>query len=93
MACGLFGISSDVAMQAIAISFVIGVLPDSTETTLKSSSDGLLKAAACPEAITAARRRIRRRARRRAEHGRAEEAAGSTEPTPAQACQLRDGAR
>jgi serine/threonine transporter len=47
MACSLFGISSDVGMQVVAIGFVIGVLQDSVETALNSSSDVLLTAAGC----------------------------------------------
>lgn len=39
MACSLFGIGNDVAMQAVAVGFIIGVVQDSTETALNSSSD------------------------------------------------------
>ncbi len=39
MACSLFGIANDVAMQAVAVGFVIGVVQDSVETALNSSSD------------------------------------------------------
>jgi len=39
MACSLFGISSDVSMQAVAIGFIIGVVQDSVETALNSCSD------------------------------------------------------
>ena len=45
VACGLFGISSDVAMQVVAIGMVISVLQDSTETALNSSTDVLFTAA------------------------------------------------
>ncbi len=39
MACSLFGISNDVAMQVVAVGFIIGVIQDSVETALNSSSD------------------------------------------------------
>ena len=45
VACGLFGISSDIAMQVVAIGMVISVLQDSTETALNSSTDVLFTAA------------------------------------------------
>lgn len=45
VACGLFGISSDVAMQVVAIGMVISVLQDSTETALNSSTDVLFTTA------------------------------------------------
>ena len=41
VACSLFGISSDIAMQVVAIGMVISVLQDSTETALNSSTDVL----------------------------------------------------
>ncbi|MCQ2313997.1 MAG: serine/threonine transporter SstT [Bacteroidales bacterium] len=41
MACSLFGISNDIAMQVVAVGFVIGVIQDSVETALNSSSDAL----------------------------------------------------
>jgi len=47
LACSLFGISNDVAMQVVAIGFIIGVLQDSAETALNSSTDVLFTAAAC----------------------------------------------
>lgn len=50
MACSLFGISPDVAMQVVAIGFVISVVQDSAETALNSSTDVLLTAAGCPAA-------------------------------------------
>ena len=46
LACSLFGISSDVAMQVIGVGFIIGVVQDSIETALNSSCDLLLSAAA-----------------------------------------------
>lgn len=39
MACSFFGIGNDVAMQAVAIGFIIGVIQDSVETALNSSGD------------------------------------------------------
>lgn len=50
MACSLFGISADVAMQVVAIGFVISVVQDSAETALNSSTDVLLTAAGCAAA-------------------------------------------
>lgn len=47
LACSLFGISNEVAMQVVAVGFIIGVLQDSAETALNSSSDVLFTAAAC----------------------------------------------
>lgn len=47
LACSLFGIDSTLAMQVVAVGFVIGVLQDSTETALNSSSDVLFTATAC----------------------------------------------
>lgn len=41
MACSLFGISNDIAMQVVAVGFIIGVIQDSVETALNSSSDAL----------------------------------------------------
>ncbi len=46
MACSLFGIPADVAMQVVAIGFVISVVQDSFETALNSSTDVLFTAAA-----------------------------------------------
>ena len=46
MACSLFGISNDIAMQVVGVGFIIGVLQDSTETALNSSTDILFTAAA-----------------------------------------------
>ncbi|GHA16219.1 serine/threonine transporter SstT [Oceanisphaera arctica] len=47
LACSLFGISNEVAMQVVAVGFIIGVLQDSAETGLNSSTDVLFTAAAC----------------------------------------------
>lgn len=49
LACSLFGISDDVAAQMIGVGFVIGILQDSTETALNSSTDVLFTAAVCME--------------------------------------------
>jgi serine/threonine transporter len=46
MACSLFGISNDIAMQVVGVGFIIGVLQDSCETALNSSSDVLFTATA-----------------------------------------------
>lgn len=46
LACSLFGISNDIAAQVIGVGFIIGILQDSTETALNSSTDVLFTAAA-----------------------------------------------
>ena len=46
VACSSFGIDSDIAMQVVGIGFIIGVLQDSCETALNSSSDVLFTATA-----------------------------------------------
>lgn len=46
MACSLFGISNDIAMQVVAIGFIIGVVQDSLETAINSSGDVLFAATA-----------------------------------------------
>ena len=46
MACSLFGISNDAAMQVVAVGFIIGVIQDSVETALNSSGDVLFAAVA-----------------------------------------------
>ena len=46
VACSLFGISNDVAMQVVGVGFVIGVIQDSCETALNSSTDVLFTAVA-----------------------------------------------
>ena len=46
MACSLLGVSQDVAMQMVAIGFIIGVVQDSLETALNSSGDVLFAAIA-----------------------------------------------
>lgn len=45
LACSLFGIDTDTSMQVVAIGFIIGVLQDSAETALNSSTDVLFTAA------------------------------------------------
>jgi len=47
LACSLFGISNDLAMQVVAVGFIIGVVQDSAETALNSSTDVLFTAASC----------------------------------------------
>lgn len=47
LATSLFGIPSEIAMQVVAIGFIISIVQDSTETALNSSTDVLLTAAAC----------------------------------------------
>lgn len=46
MACSLFGISNDVAMQVVGVGFIIGVVQDSFETAINSSGDVLFAATA-----------------------------------------------
>ncbi|CAQ85714.1 MULTISPECIES: serine/threonine transporter SstT [Photorhabdus] len=47
LACSMFGISNEIAMQVVAVGFIIGVLQDSAETGLNSSTDVLFTAAVC----------------------------------------------
>ena len=47
VACNMFGIPIDLAMQVVAVGFIIGVLQDSAETALNSSTDILFTAAVC----------------------------------------------
>ncbi|UXN35632.1 serine/threonine transporter SstT [Avibacterium paragallinarum] len=47
LACSLFGISNDIAAQVMGVGFIIGVLQDSAETALNSSTDVVFTAAAC----------------------------------------------
>ncbi len=49
LACSLFGISNDIALQVVAIGFIIGVVQDSMETALNSSTD-VVFTAACDKA-------------------------------------------
>ena len=46
MACSLFGISNEVAMQVVGVGFIIGVIQDSVETMLNSSGDVMFAATA-----------------------------------------------
>lgn len=46
LACNLFGIPNDIAMQVVGIGFIIGVVQDSCETALNSSSDVVFTATA-----------------------------------------------
>lgn len=46
LACSLFGIPNDVAMQVVGVGFIIGVVQDSCETALNSSTDALFTATA-----------------------------------------------
>ncbi|TLX53064.1 serine/threonine transporter SstT [Stutzerimonas nosocomialis] len=47
LACSLFGISNELAMQVVAVGFIIGIVQDSAETALNSSTDVLFTAASC----------------------------------------------
>jgi len=47
LACSLFGVPNEVAMQVVAIGFIIGVVQDSAETALNSSTDVLFTAVGC----------------------------------------------
>ena len=46
LACSLFGIPNEVSMEVVAAGFIIGVIQDSAETALNSSTDVLFTAAA-----------------------------------------------
>jgi serine/threonine transporter len=47
LSCSLFGIPNDVAMQVVAVGFVISILQDSAETALNSSTDVVFTSAVC----------------------------------------------
>ncbi|KOO10775.1 serine/threonine protein kinase, partial [Vibrio xuii] len=47
LACGLFGIPNEIAMQVVAVGFIIGVIQDSAETALNSSTDVIFTAEVC----------------------------------------------
>ncbi|MBA5761380.1 serine/threonine transporter SstT [Vibrio sp. 404] len=49
LACGLFGIPNEIAMQVVAVGFIIGVVQDSAETALNSSTDVIFTAAVCKQ--------------------------------------------
>ena len=55
LACSLFGISNDVAMQVVAVGFVISILQDSAETALNSSTDVVFTAAVAAKSSPASR--------------------------------------
>lgn len=46
LACSLFGIPSDIAMQVVGVGFIVGVVQDSCETAVNSSTDALFTATA-----------------------------------------------
>ena len=46
LACALFGIGNDIAMQVVGVGFIIGVIQDSVETAVNSASDVLFTAVA-----------------------------------------------
>ncbi|MBT1047470.1 serine/threonine transporter SstT [Streptococcus macedonicus] len=46
VACSLFGISNDIAMQVVGVGFIVGIVQDSCETALNSSTDVLFTAVA-----------------------------------------------
>jgi serine/threonine transporter len=46
LACSLFGIPADIAMQVVGVGFIVGVVQDSCETAVNSSTDALFTAAA-----------------------------------------------
>ncbi|SAE17126.1 serine/threonine transporter SstT [Enterobacter cloacae] len=47
LACNMFGIPNEIAMQVVAVGFIIGVLQDSCETAINSSTDVVFTAAVC----------------------------------------------
>ena len=51
LSCGLFGIPNDIAMQVVAVGFVISILQDSAETALNSSTDVVFTAAVSGMAV------------------------------------------
>ena len=46
LACSLFGIPNEIAMQVVGVGFIIGVIQDSVETAINSSTDVLFTATA-----------------------------------------------
>jgi serine/threonine transporter len=46
MACSLFGIPADIAIQVVGVGFIIGIVQDSVETALNSSGDVMFAATA-----------------------------------------------
>lgn len=59
MACSLFGIPNDVAMQVVGVGFIVGVIQDSCETALNSSTDVLFTACVCKMAERKAKAKAR----------------------------------
>ena len=59
LACSLFGIGNDIAMQMVGVGMVIGVIQDSCETALNSSSDALFTIALSQRQQTKEEARIR----------------------------------
>ena len=51
LACSLFGIPADIALQVVAVGFVISVLQDSAETALNSSTDVVFTSAVALPAV------------------------------------------
>ena len=51
LSCGLFGIPNDIAMQVVAVGFVISIMQDSAETALNSSTDVVFTAAVSGMAV------------------------------------------
>lgn len=49
VACSMFGIPNDIAMMVVGVGFIIGVIQDSAETAVNSSTDVVFTAAACEE--------------------------------------------
>ncbi|NLS43986.1 cation:dicarboxylase symporter family transporter, partial [BEV proteobacterium] len=47
LTCSMFGIANDVAMQVVAVGFIIGVIQDSVETAVNPSTDVLFTASVC----------------------------------------------
>lgn len=59
MACSLFGIPNDVAMQVVGVGFIVGVIQDSCETALNSSTDVLFTACVCKMAERKAKAKLK----------------------------------
>lgn len=66
LACSLFGISDDIAMQVVGTGFIVGVIQDSCETAINSSTDVLYTAVA--ELSQRRKRQINIQMRQRAEN-------------------------
>ena len=59
LACSLFSISNDVAMQVVGVGFIIGVIQDSMETALNSSTDALFHSSGGIQTVAKRRQRDR----------------------------------